>query len=105
MGFVREAVNVFAAVFGAVFAQFIIEAFRHQQAAYELHALVLYLLLLSPTFWGIVVALFVLLHFAGRLPRQSLRVLLFWIPSALVSALGLGVCILYAYLWLQLRRS
>ena len=54
--------------------------------------------LLSPRFWIIGVLLFVIFFAASR-ASAVLRVLFFWIPTVTVSALGLLIVAMYAYLF------
>jgi ABC-type Na+ efflux pump permease subunit len=61
--------------------------------------------LASPLFWIIAIPLFVAFFAASRLGSKTLRVILFWTPTVLVSALGFGFFSLVLALWLHSRNS
>lgn len=54
--------------------------------------------LFSFTFWGLFILLFVLFFAASRLEHKALRVLLFWIPTIVISAVGALIFALFGYL-------
>jgi hypothetical protein len=54
--------------------------------------------LLSPRFWIVGVLVFVIFFTASR-GSTVLKVLFFWIPTVTVSALGLSIIAMYAYLF------
>ena len=60
--------------------------------------------LLSPRFWIVAVLLFGLFFAASR-GSSILRVLFFWIPTLLVSALGFAILVMYTYLALSARHQ
>jgi hypothetical protein len=47
--------------------------------------------ILSPLFWILALALFVLFFAASRLENKLLRIFLFWIPTLTVSSFGLAI--------------
>ena len=59
--------------------------------------------ILSPRFWIVGVLLFALFFAASR-GNTFFRVLLFWIPTVTVSALGFSIVALYAYLFFRASR-
>jgi hypothetical protein len=59
--------------------------------------------LLSPRFWIVGVLVFVIFFTASR-GSTVLKVLFFWIPTVTVSALGLSIIAMYAYLFLSRHR-
>jgi hypothetical protein len=59
--------------------------------------------LLSPRFWIVALLLFGIFFAASR-GGTVLRVLFFWIPTLTVSALGLSIFAMYAYLFFALSR-
>lgn len=59
----------------------------------------------SPLFWILAVSSFVLFLTASRLGNKVLRVLLFWIPTLFVSALGFGLVALFTYGWMHFRKG
>lgn len=59
----------------------------------------------SPLFWILAVSSFVLFLTANRLGNKVLRVLLFWIPTLFVSALGFGLVALFTYGWMHFRKG
>lgn len=60
--------------------------------------------ILSPKFWIVGLLLFGLFFVASR-GSTALRVLFFWIPTLTVSALGLSIVVLYAYLFTVSRNQ
>ena len=61
--------------------------------------------LFSPLFWILAVSFFALFFAAGRLSSKPLRILLFWIPVAAISILGLSIFSLFIFLWIHFRRG
>jgi hypothetical protein len=60
--------------------------------------------IISPTFWIVGILLFGLFFTASR-GSTVLRVLLFWIPTLVVSALGFGFVGLCTYLFIRFRHQ
>ena len=58
----------------------------------------------SLVFWIVAVLLFALFFAASRLHSKGLRILLFWTPVVVISALGVifGV---YTYIWIHYRAA
>jgi hypothetical protein len=61
--------------------------------------------LFSPLFWILAISSFVLFLTASRLGSKVLRVVLFWIPTLFVSALGFGLVALFTYGWMHFRKA
>jgi hypothetical protein len=61
--------------------------------------------LFSPLFWILAISSFVLLLTASRLGSKVLRIVLFWIPTLFVSALGFGLVALFTYGWMHFRKA
>src|ERR1700720_3855346 len=55
--------------------------------------------LFLPLFWILAISSFVLFFTASRLGSKVLRIVLFWIPTLFVSALGFGLVALFTYGW------
>lgn len=61
--------------------------------------------MVSPLFWILAVSSFALLFTAGRLSSRGLRVVLFWVPSLIISTVGFGFLALLTYVWLHYRNG
>jgi hypothetical protein len=61
--------------------------------------------LFSPLFWILAISSFVLFLTASRLGSKVLRIVLFWIPTLFVSALGFGLVALFTYGWMHFRKA
>jgi hypothetical protein len=61
--------------------------------------------LFSPLFWILAISSFVLFLTASRLGSKVLRVVLFWIPTLFVSALGFGLVALFTYGRMHFRKA
>jgi hypothetical protein len=98
MDFVKGVLSGLAAIFSAELVFF--GASLRATKATGLPVVVALLVgsILSPRFWIIGVLLFGLFFAASR-GSTILRVLFFWIPTLLVSALGFSILSLYAYLF------
>jgi hypothetical protein len=59
----------------------------------------------SPLFWILAIAVAALFFWTGQFQSRILRVALFWIPTLVISAFGLGLTMLFAYLYLRFRRG
>jgi len=59
--------------------------------------------ILSPKFWIVGVLLFGLFYAASR-GGTILKVLFFWIPTLVVSALGFSILAMYTYLFFTISR-
>ena len=59
----------------------------------------------SPLFWILAVLFFALFFAASRLSSKPLRVILFWTPVSVISAVGFGIFALLAYAWVHFRRG
>lgn len=59
----------------------------------------------SPLFWMLVVVFFALFFAASRIGNKALRVVLFWIPTVLISTLALAAAALIAYAFVHFRHS
>lgn len=57
----------------------------------------------SPLFWIVTILFFAVFYGAGRLGNGALRILLFWIPTLLVSAVGCVLLGLFAYALIHFR--
>lgn len=58
---------------------------------------------LSPLFWILAISFFALFLAASRLSSKALQVLLFWIPTIIISTLGSGLFALFTYAWWHSR--
>jgi hypothetical protein len=94
-----------AAISAALFGPVILRALREmdQQKATGLGALAGSLL--SPQFWILAVLFFCLFFLASRLTSKVLRVVLFWAPALILSALGFAFVVLFEFVWLHFRNS
>ena len=61
--------------------------------------------IVTPLFWILAVSSFALFFAASRLGSKVLRVLLFWIPTCLVSAIGFSLFALFTYAWMHFRNG
>ncbi len=61
--------------------------------------------LFSPLFWTLVLLFFALFFVASRLGNKILRVFLFWIPTLMVSALGMVIAALFTYVFIHFGRQ
>jgi hypothetical protein len=52
----------------------------------------------TPLFWLLAILLFAFFFFASRLGSKPLRVILFWIPTVMVSTLGFAIGSLLVFL-------
>jgi hypothetical protein len=59
----------------------------------------------SPLFWSLAVLFFALFFTASRLGNKLLRVFLFWIPTLVISTLGVAVLALFTYAFIHFRRG
>jgi len=59
----------------------------------------------SPLCAILAIVLFALFFAASRLHNKSLRLLLFWTPVTVISALGVGFLALFAYAWLHVPKG
>jgi hypothetical protein len=57
----------------------------------------------SPRFWLLAVLFFALFFAGSRLGNKFLRIFLFWIPTLLVSTLGIAILALFAYALIHLK--
>ena len=60
---------------------------------------------LSPLCAFLAMVFFILFFAASRLHRKSLRLLLFWTPTTVISTVGLTLLALFAYAWLRVPRG
>jgi hypothetical protein len=60
---------------------------------------------LSPVFWFSALVLAGLFWMAGRLGNKFLRVLLFWIPTASISAIGCIILTFILYVFFHFHRT
>ena len=58
--------------------------------------------LFSPMFWALAFLFSGLFWAASHLGNKPLRVLLFWIPTLLVSTIGFALCALFGYAYFRL---
>lgn len=59
----------------------------------------------SPIFWILAIGFAALFFWASQLQNRILRVSLFWVPTFVISAFGLGLTTLFAYLFFRFRRG
>jgi len=59
----------------------------------------------SPLFWLLAILFFALFFSASRLGNKLLRVFLFWIPTLLVSTLGIAIVALFTYFFLRISHQ
>jgi hypothetical protein len=59
--------------------------------------------LISPQFWLLAILFFGLFFAASRLTSKTLRVVLFWAPTLILSTLGFAFVALLAVVWMHLR--
>lgn len=104
MEYVKGILSGLAAILIAEFA--FIWPFLRGSKATGLAALAAYFLesIFSPKFWIATVLLFGLFFAASR-GSTILRVLFFWIPTLVVSALGFAIVGLWTYLFIRLRHQ
>jgi hypothetical protein len=60
--------------------------------------------ILSPRFWIVGVLLFGVFYTASR-SGTVLKVVFFWIPTLVISALGFSILAMYAYLFFRISRD
>jgi hypothetical protein len=104
MDYVKDILSGFAAIFIAEFA-FSWPLFGGSKAT-GMAALAANFVesIFSPRFWIVGVLVFGLFFMASR-SRTVLRVLFFWIPALVVSALGFAFLSLCTYLFLRFRHQ
>ena len=61
--------------------------------------------LLSPTFWILAIPFFILFRWASRLQTRPLRVILFWVPSVVLSILAIMTLGMFTYLFVHFGHS
>lgn len=110
MAYTRALLSGFSAMLIAAVAPWFVLVLQHEgdpQRATGINALVFMGLekLASPLFWMLAIPLFALFFAASCLSSKALRVILFWTPTVLVSALGFGFFSLVLTLWLHSRNS
>lgn len=59
--------------------------------------------IVSPLFWIVTILFFALFLGTSRVRSKFLRILLFWIPTLLVSTLGCALFTLFAYVLIRFR--
>jgi hypothetical protein len=57
----------------------------------------------SPVFWILAVFFFTLLFAASRIANRLLTAVLFWIPTVVISTLGVAILVLFTYLFIRLK--
>lgn len=107
MAYVKGVLSAATAIFLALCMPGVSDAFRgiSQEHATGLAAVAggLTASLLTPLFWIVAIAIFLLFFAAGRLHSKALRILLFWTPTLIVSTLGFGLIALFTYLVFAVR--
>jgi len=103
MNYLRGALSGVAAVTLVLLGPPVFAAFRYREKATGFA--VLTEALLSPVFWLSVLILFGVFWMAGRLSNRLLRVLLFWIPTVLISAIGCIVLTFILYVHFHFQRA
>jgi len=58
----------------------------------------------SPVFWIPAVLFFVLFLAASRIGNKVLKTFLFWIPTLLLSTLGVAIFALFTYMFIRLKQ-
>ena len=58
----------------------------------------------SPLFWVLAVLFFALFFAASRLGNKPLRILLFWIPTLVISALLVAIVALITFAYVRVRQ-
>jgi len=61
--------------------------------------------IVSPWFWLLALLFSVFFYFTGRFENKALRILLFWIPTIMASAMGFGFSALFTILLARLPRG
>ena len=61
--------------------------------------------IVSPWFWPLGLLFSAAFYFSGRLENKPLRVLLFWIPTIVASAMGFGLSVLVTIVWARFQRG
>jgi hypothetical protein len=109
VAYLRGVLCGVAAIFVALLGPGLLNAFRAigQQKAAGLGAVWAEFLenLLSPQLWILAILFFCLFFAASRLGSKTLRVALFWTPTAVFSTLGFGFVVFLTYLRLHFRQG
>ena len=107
--YVKFLLSGFTAVLVSLFVPGIVPAFRAISSEKATGIGVLWAGLLeaafSLRFWALASVLFLLFIAASRLKIKALRIVAFWIPVLLVSAVGVGMIALIAYLHFHFREG
>jgi hypothetical protein len=103
MNYLKGGLSAIAAVTLVLLGPSVVMAIRYPEKATGLAVLTAELL--SPVFWLLVLFLFGLFWIAGRLANKFLRILLFWIPAASISAIGCIVLTFILYVIFRFHRA
>ena len=109
MDYVKGALSMVAAMFLAEFVPASGSIFRgiYQDKATGLAAVTGGLggSIRSPLFWGLAVLFFTLFFAASRVGSKPFRIFLFWIPTLVISTLGVALLALFTYVFTHFRRG
>ena len=61
--------------------------------------------IVSPWFWPLALLFSVFFYFSGRFENKALRILLFWIPTIMASAMGFGFSALFTILVARFQKG
>jgi len=61
--------------------------------------------IVSPWFWPLVLLFSVSFYFSGRFENKALRILLFWIPTIMASAMGFWFSALFTILFARFQKG
>ncbi|MGH9644438.1 MAG: hypothetical protein ACRD3Q_18705 [Terriglobales bacterium] len=105
MSYLKGTLSAFAALTIVVFGPVIVMAIRYRDKATGIDVILFGKELLSPVFWLCFLLIFGLFWMAGRLGNKFLRVLVFWIPAASISAIGCIVLTFVLYVYFHFHRA
>ena len=107
MIYVKGVLSGVAAIFVALLGPGLLQALKSisRQQATGLGAAGFWNPLFLPLFWILAISSFVLFVTASRLGSKVLRIVLFWIPTLFVSALGFGLVALFTYGRMHFRKA
>jgi hypothetical protein len=107
MAYVRLALSGLAAALLAALGPWFLFALKgmSEQRAIGVGAIAggFFVRVFSPWFWVLALSLFMLFYAASRLANRTLRIVLFWTPTVVLSTLGVAVISLFALLWIHSR--
>ena len=101
LAYVRALISGVAALLLAMLGPPLFFSSQHRRAATGLGVFRAF----SPLCAILAIVLFAVFFAASRLHNKLLRVLLFWTPVTVISALGIGFLALFAYAWLHVPKG